>query len=138
MRLLGVDFGSKRIGIAVAESDPRAISLRPALTPAGALKKDAVALVAFAKKEQADKIILGLPENSEGEDQRMARVCRMLADHISGLGVSVELVDESLTSVGAEDHLREMGLKASERKKLRDGEAAARIIERYLDGGAHD
>ncbi len=136
MRLLGVDFGSKRIGIAVAESEPRAISLRPALTPAGALKKDAVALVAFAKKEQADTIVLGVPENFDGEDQRMSRVCRMLADHMISLGARVELVDESMTSVGAEEHLRDMGFKASERKKLRDGEAAARIIERYLDGGA--
>ena len=61
----------------------------------------------------------------------------MLAGQIEALGKSVALVDESLTSVGAEEHLREMGLKASERRKLRDGEAAARILERYFDGVDH-
>ena len=137
MRLLAVDFGSKRIGIAVGESNPRAISLRPILTPAGALKKDAAAIVALATKEQAEVIVVGLPENPGGEDQQMAKVCRMLAGHIEALGKAVALVDESLTSVGAEDHLREMGLKASERRKLRDGEAAARILERYLDEVDH-
>ncbi len=132
MRLLAVDFGSKRIGIAVGESSPMAISLRPVLTPAGALKKDAAAIVAIAKKEQAEVVVVGLPENPGGDDQQMAKVCRMLAGHIEGLGMQVALVDESMTSVGAEDHLKEMGLKASERRKLRDGEAAARILERYL------
>jgi putative Holliday junction resolvase len=137
MRLLGVDFGSKRIGLAVAESSPRALSLRPTLTPAGALKKDAVQIAELAKKEQVDLIVIGLPENAGGEDQRMARVCTMLADHVRSLGLRVELIDESLTSVGAEEHLKDLGLKVSERRKVRDAEAAARILERYLDQEAH-
>lgn len=132
MRLLGVDFGFSRIGIAVGESEPRVVSPRPSFAAAGALKRDAVAIGELAKREEAQAIILGLPLK-DGEEERMARICRMLAGHLEDLGFTVHLVDETLSSVEAENVLFEAGLKASQRRKARDGEAACRIIERYLD-----
>ena len=134
MRLLGVDYGFKRIGLAVTESSIGLPSTRPAATSMGSLKKDAAQIAGIVKREQAEAVVLGLPLEDEAEEGRMARICRTLAGHLyDEHGVQVYLVDESLTSVAAEDMLFSTGMKASQRKKLRDGEAAARILERYLN-----
>ncbi len=134
MRLLGIDFGFKRIGIAVAESEVGIVTPRPPMEASGTLKRDAEAISLLAKREEVDAVVLGLPIEESGEEGRMARICRTLAEHISGNGIVVHLVDESMTSVQADGALRQDGLKASQRRKLRDGEAAALILERYLDG----
>lgn len=134
MRLLGIDFGFKRIGVAVAETEVGIVTPRAAMTASGTLKRDADAIALLARREEVDAVVLGLPVEESGEEGRMARICRTLADHIIGNGIQVHLVDESMTSVQADGTLRQDGLKASQRRKLRDGEAAALILERYLDG----
>jgi putative Holliday junction resolvase len=134
MRLLGIDFGFKRIGVAVAETEVGIVTPRAPFEASGALKRDAEAITLLAKREEVDAVVLGLPIEESGEEGRMARICRTLADHIAGNGIVVHLVDESMTSVQADGALRQDGLKASQRRKLRDGEAAALILERYLDG----
>lgn len=134
MRLLGIDFGFKRIGVAIAETEVGIVTPRPPLSASGALKKDAELLAAYAKREEAAAIVLGLPIEESGVEGRMARICRTLAQHLEGNGITVHLVDESMTSVHADGALRDEGLKASQRRKLRDGEAAALILERYLGG----
>ena len=132
MRLLGVDFGFKRIGIAVAETEVGIVTPRPPMTASGTLKIDAVEIAKMAKREEATAVVMGLPIEESGEEGRMARIFRTLGDHIVGNGVPVYFVDESMTSVQADSLLREDGLKASQRRKLKDGEAAALILERYL------
>lgn len=134
MRLLGVDFGFKRIGLAVGDSETGFTTPCLPLPAAGALKRDAEAIHQQARKEQANAIVLGYPLGDEGEAGRMARIARTLKEHLEALGHQVHLVDESLTSVEAESAMLEAGLKASVRKKHRDGEAACRILERYMDG----
>jgi len=134
MRLLGIDFGFKRIGVAVAETEVGIVTPRSPLTASGTLKKDAETIAAYARREEVDAVVLGLPVEESGEEGKMARIFRTLADHIIGNGIPVHLVDESMTSVQADGTLRQEGLKASQRRKLRDGEAAALILERYLDG----
>ena len=133
MRLLGIDFGFKRIGIAVAETEVGIVTPRPPIAASGTLKIDATEIAKMAKREEVDAVIIGLPIEESGEEGRMARICRTLGEHISGNGVTVHLVDESMSSVQADKLLREDGLKASQRRKLKDGEAAALILERYLD-----
>ncbi|MDR3689965.1 MAG: Holliday junction resolvase RuvX [Fimbriimonas sp.] len=132
MRLIGIDFGFKRIGVAIAETEFGVVTPRPAVAASGTLKKDADAISAMARREEADAVVIGLPVETAGEEGRMARVCRTLGSHIAGNGLVVHFVDESMTSVQADDSLREEGLKASQRRKLRDGEAAALILERFL------
>jgi len=133
MRLLGIDFGFKRIGVAVGETEVGIVTPRAPMAASGTLKKDADAITLLARREEVDAVVLGLPVEESGEEGRMARICRTLAGHIIGNGIQVHLVDESMTSVQADGTLREEGLKASQRRKLRDGEAAALILERYLD-----
>ncbi len=132
MRLLGVDFGGTRIGIAVVDSATKLPRALAPLASSGTLAKDAAAIRAVAAEQGADQIIVGLPL-SQGEETRMSKVCRQLAVRIAELGSLVDLEDESLTSHEAETSLREAGLKGSVVKRKLDGEAACRILERYLE-----
>jgi len=132
MRLLGVDFGFKRIGLAVVDSDIKLPAPRPTLAASGKLKNDAQTLHELAKKEQANAIVIGLPVEPDGSEGRMARICRQLAGQIEALGTTVHFVDERLTSIEAEQNLFAEDLKASQRKKRLDSEAACLILERYL------
>lgn len=134
MRLLGVDFGQKRIGIAVGETEFGVTSPRPAMSASGSLKRDAESISALARHEEAQVIVVGLPGTFE-EDDRQSRLCGTLADNLRGLGWTVELVDESMTSVEAHDVAREVGLTAAERRRVVDSEAACRILDRYLGLG---
>jgi putative holliday junction resolvase len=134
MRLLGVDFGFKRIGLAVADGDFGVATPRSGLAASGKLETDAEAIAALARKEEVQEIVLGLPLEPEGAEGRMARICRQLAGHLEARGFQVRLVDETLSSVAAEEGLLRQGLKGSHRRKLRDGEAARIILERYLHG----
>jgi len=132
VRLLGIDFGFARIGAAVTDDAVGLPTPLPALNASGKLKVDAVAIATLAKRQEAEKIVLGLPLE-DGEEGKMARVMRQLGGHLQTAGLVVDFVDETLTSVEAEGVLLGTGMKASERRKHRDGEAACRILERYLD-----
>ena len=133
MRVLGIDLGLRRIGVATGESAPRATSLRPAITASGTLKRDAESIAAVARREQADALVVGVPLGDEGEDEKVARAALKLADTLKAMGWTVHTANEAMTSVEAEANLRREGGTASVRRKLRDGEAARLIIERFFD-----
>jgi putative Holliday junction resolvase len=134
MRVLGVDFGFKRIGLAVTDSAvglPRPLSV---MTATGTLKRDAESIAAVAKVESVDEIVVGLPLERGGVEGRMAGVCRQLGEHLQGHGYPIHFVDESMTSYASEGQMIEAGVKASVRKRRLDSEAAALILERFLRG----
>jgi putative Holliday junction resolvase len=128
MRVLGVDFGSKRIGLAVGESEFAIVSPRPHILASGTLARDAEQIRIVASKESAERVVVGIPYNEE--DRRMERVCGKLAEELRKLGLAVDTVDESMTSVGAEQVMGE--LRGSQVRRRKDGEAACRIVERYF------
>ncbi len=130
MRVLGVDFGSKKIGIAVGGDDPMIVTAQPNLVPSGTLKIDAIALSELAKKWEAEAIVLGIPVNEA--DPKMQRICGLLAERIRETGTEVFEVDETLTSVEADEVWRGEGYSVATRKRLRDGEAARIIVERFF------
>jgi putative Holliday junction resolvase len=132
LRILGVDWGSKRIGLAIAESEHGIVSPRSNLVPTGTLKLDAQNILDAAKREEAGLVVVGLPIEPDGQEGKMARLVRQLAGNIEGV-LPVAFVDETLTSVEAISAMAEAGLKASERRKKVDAEAACRILERYLE-----
>ncbi len=135
MRLLGIDFGGAKIGVAVAESSRRIATPRQPIKASGRLADDAAQIVRTLGEEAADQVVLGLPLDAEGET-KMSRVCRQLGALIEGLGTPVAYVDESLTSHSAETEMLGAGLKGSQRRKSVDGESACRILERYLESHA--
>lgn len=133
MRLVGVDWGSARIGIAVGEAEFRVATARPPLKASGKLLSDAEAIKAVATKEQAQAVVVGLPYEEDGSAGKMVRLCTMLADHLRGLGVQTFTVDESGSTHQAEANLRKNeDFKASDRRKQRDGEAACVILDRFF------
>ena len=133
MRVLGIDFGGKRIGVAIGETEHNVASPRPQIEATGTLHLDAVNIVSIAKKEETAKVVIGTPVVGT-EETKMSRICRMLGSEIEKLGVSVEYVDESMTSVRAEEALRTQQWTAATVKKHLDSEAACQILERYFGG----
>jgi putative Holliday junction resolvase len=134
MRVLAVDFGRVRIGL--AEGDP-AVGLatpRAPINATGTLAKDAANIAAAARQASAELVALGWPIH---DDPKAARIAERLADLIRAEGLPTELVDESLTTVESHDAMREAGLTAAQRKKRVDSEAACRILVRYFNGNGN-
>jgi len=132
VRLLGVDLGKSRIGLAVMETVSQLSRPLPAIAAKGALKMDAAQVFAAAQAEQAEGFVLGLPLE-DGIEGKMASVMRRFGVELEALGGTVFFVDETLTSVEASTALVETGMKASQRKKRLDSEAACRILDRYME-----
>ncbi len=132
MRLLGVDFGRVRIGLAVMDSDTHLARNLPPLSATGTLQKDAIAIAKIAANEEANRVILGLPLQQDGEG-KAAAIIRRLGNEIVTQGYEVGYADESLTSKAAESEMRDHGLKASQMRKSMDGMAATLILERYVE-----
>lgn len=136
MRALGIDFGKRRIGVAV--SDPTGVIAQPLPTlqrrtgkrmPLGALKK-------LAEAYRAQMIVVGLPLAPSGDDTDWTRTVRKAAERLSERsGLPVELVDERYTSARAERTVRSLGLskRKREQKHRVDAIAAVLILQSWLD-----
>jgi putative Holliday junction resolvase len=132
LRLAAIDFGGTRIGRAVGDDTVNVASPRPPLTATGTLSKDAAALIEWAKQEEAVALVLGLPLQSDGGETKMSRVCRKLGELLA-VHIPVHMVDEWMTSHEAETAMVDAGLKGSQRRHASDGEAACRILERFME-----
>ena len=138
MRVLGVDFGKKRIGLAL--SDASGILARPwqAIT-AGATPRASATLVAAIIRDAGaddpvDAVVVGLPRRLTGEDTDQTAPTRQFAAALADLaGVRVHLQDERLTSVEAESRLAVHERDWRKRKAKIDATAAAIILQDYLD-----
>ena len=112
-RSLGVDYGTKRVGLAI--SDPLGITARPlSVVSRSTVVGEVVNLV---KEHEVDTIVVGLPTGLSGD----------------ATGVEVILADERYTSRIAEDALLESGMKRRKRRESVDKVAAAIILQDYLD-----
>lgn len=134
MRALGVDFGERRIGLAVSDETGGIV------VPVGVVlrRSDAAAvreIAAAAAEREVRAVVVGLPRLASGFEGPMARRARSFARKLAeASGLPVELQDESLTSASAESDLREAGLGARARAAARDAEAAARLLRDWLEG----
>jgi putative Holliday junction resolvase len=136
VRYLGVDLGRKTIGLALADDVLRtARALRTVRRRGGAADLAAVAEVARA--DEISRAVLGLPFNMDGSEGASARLARSFAPLLeAALGVPVELFDERLSTFEAESRLRERGVSAKDRREMIDAEAAAVILQGWLDRSA--
>jgi putative Holliday junction resolvase len=132
-RVLGIDLGARRIGVAV--SDGLGLTAQPHATLArrGGVR-DLEAIAAVVAAQGAVAVVLGLPLDPEGEEGAAARGARAFAERLRGvLSVPVELVDESFSTVEAEQVLLEADLSRARRRQVVDRVAAAVILQRWLD-----
>jgi putative Holliday junction resolvase len=132
MRLLGVDIGEVRIGIAL--SDPTGTLCTPLMTlDAEGVPKDQQRIAELAIEHEAQAIIVGLPINMDGSYGPAARLAQSFC---RALRLETELpvitYDERLTSHEAEARLRAAGVQPSRQKGRVDSAAAALILESYL------
>jgi len=133
VRVLAVDPGSKRVGLAL--SDPTAtIAQALSAVPAEPGETLATRLAEIAKANEARRIVVGLPLRLDGTRGPEAAAAKELADalrHTSGL--PVELVDERMTTAAAERSLIAGGMKREKRRLVVDGVAATLLLQGHLD-----
>lgn len=131
MKVMGVDFGRSRIGIAFGETEFGIATARPPLIATGTLAKDAEAIAVMARREEATTVVLGLPL-IDGEETKGSKIVRRLGNLIAAHGLLTAYVDEAWTTSETHEALIAEGVRASERKGIIDSESAARILMRYF------
>ena len=133
MRVLAVDYGDSRIGLAV--SDVLGIIASPVGTvKSSGMRGDIDTIASKAKELGAETIVIGLPLNMDGSEGVRAEKTRKLASILEKVsGLEVQLIDERLTTVSAERVLDEAEMKWDKRKKVVDTISAQIILQTYLD-----
>jgi putative Holliday junction resolvase len=134
--ILGVDHGTRRLGLAV--SDPDGVIATPSGTAEVRGDDAAVAAVVKAAAEAgAERIVVGLPVNMDGSEGGMAAKVRgFVAAVAAATGLPVETWDERLTTVMVEKALVAADLTRHKRRGVRDKLAAQAILQSYLDARA--
>jgi putative holliday junction resolvase len=135
-RVLGIDYGERRIGLAV--SDPTALIAQPLPTlPRRRGKRPPMAdILRICEEQEVAAAVVGLPIDLEGEDTDWTREVRTFAAALARRsGLPVHLVDERLSSKAAERTVRALGLpkRQRERKERVDAAAAMLILQAFLD-----
>ncbi len=131
MRILAIDFGRKRIGLALSDPGASLALPQPPLVRQGKGWWDG--LLGLIREHQVSEIVVGLPRNMDGSEGAAAEVCRKFADELKERsGATVSLLDERLSSQAASQALREGGLKARDQKGKLDSVAASLLLQVYL------
>lgn len=132
-RLLGLDYGSHRIGTAL--SDPLGITAQPlpAIRRRGD-NRDIEAIAVLVREFSVDGVVLGLPLLLDGTEGEQAKRARAFGEKIvDRLGIPVETWDERMTTVQAERHLIASGVRREKRKEVRDSLSAVILLQCLLD-----
>lgn len=134
MRTLGLDLGSKRIGVAVSDISGTIASPLTVLTRSRSRRHDHDEIARLVRAEEAEIVVVGLPRSLSGDLGPAARgVLRETEALATVVGVPVETYDERLTTVAAESALREAGIHGQARRQKVDKVAAAVILQGWLE-----
>ena len=139
MRIIGLDFGSKTVGVAVSDAmlvTAQGVETIPRKSP-GKLRQTLARVEELIVEYQVEQIVLGFPKNmnnTEGERCEKTLQFKEMLERRSGL--PVVLWDERLTTVAAERTLMESGVRREKRKSYVDKIAAVLILQGYLDAQA--
>ncbi|RFC36200.1 MAG: putative holliday junction resolvase [Candidatus Nitrotoga sp. SPKER] len=131
--LLGFDFGTKRIGVAVGNSI--SCTARPLTTLHGEQNEQRFAAISELIREwEPSALVVGLPSYDDGTPHELTRLCRRFAQRLKGrFDLPTILVDERYTSTAASSQLTEMGVRGIKQKPLLDQVAAQHILQAYFD-----
>ncbi|OGW77194.1 MAG: Holliday junction DNA helicase RuvA [Omnitrophica bacterium RIFCSPLOWO2_02_FULL_45_16] len=133
MRIMGIDFGTKRVGIAVSDE---LLLIAHGMTSLNRkdLKSDMEEIARLAQANGVEEIIVGLPLNMDGTYSAKTKEAIEFIDQLSKVvTVPVKTWDERLTSMQAERVLLEADMSRAKRKKLTDKLAAQIILQSYID-----
>ncbi len=135
-RILGLDFGSKTVGVAI--SDPLLITAQSLETivreSPNKLRRTYARIEEIVAEYGVEKIVVGLPKHMNDDEGERALLTREFADKLSRrTGMEIIMWDERLTTVMAERVLQESGVRRENRKTYIDSVAATFILQDYLD-----
>ncbi len=133
-RIVGVDFGERRVGIAV--SDPTGLIARTAgIIERRSDQQAAEHIARLVQDWNAEAVVVGLPLNADGSEGFQARRVRRFASLLQEMVGECPIIlwDESLSSIEARDLLTERGKSSRRRRRHHDDVAAAVILQSYLD-----
>src|SRR5688572_20104790 len=133
MRTLGLDYGTKTIG--VAASDGLGLTAQTVTTIRRTnLKADLAALKELVREYEVDRFVVGLPLNMDGSEGPRAEATRKFVEALTEvLGLPVELWDERLSTVAAQRTLLEADVSRAKRREVIDQMAAQFILQGWLD-----
>ena len=133
MRIMALDVGSKRIGVAL--SDPLKITAQGLETfQRTTLEEDIRGLWQLIDQHEVSQLVVGLPKNMDGTiGFKAEEVQQFVADLTAQRSIEVIWVDERLTTVSAERTLLDADVSRAKRKKVIDKMAAVLILQSYLD-----
>jgi len=129
MRILGIDFGDRRVGVAVSDPTGTLASPLPTLKRRAGKRPPLAALEALVKEYGVVGLVMGLPLTPRGEESDWTRTVREVGEALARrTGLPVHFVDERYTSVQAERAVRGLGLPKGKREQKERIDAAAAVI----------
>jgi putative holliday junction resolvase len=135
-RVLGVDLGARRIGLSCSDATGTLASPLKVLERTGDRARDHAAIVETAREAEAERIVVGLPRSLDGSEGPAARAVHVEADELqsaAGPAIVIELHDERLTTVIAEQRLAEAGVRGRARRRVVDAAAATEILQSWIE-----
>jgi putative holliday junction resolvase len=134
MRVLAIDYGRVRLGLALSDEEGVLATPLPALARS---PRDLTQILELTRQRSVSRIVVGLPLLMDGRVGTMAEEARAFARQVEdSTSLPVDLLDERWTSAEAERAMLEGNLSRERRKELRDGLAAVLILQAYLDRSA--
>ncbi len=138
-RALGLDYGERRVGVALSDPSRTIATPLPTLTRRRGKRAPVGAVVELVAQHDVSDVVLGLPLGLDGDENDWTREVRAFGDAIARrANVPVHYVDERMTSVRAERAVRGLGLPKGERERRDrvDAAAAVLILQAWLDSRA--
>ena len=133
-RLLGVDWGERRIGLALSDESQLLAQPLTTLTRRPGKRFPMQRFLAAVKEHGVTGVVVGLPLEADGSEGAAARAARAVGEDIGARsGLRVEFVDERMTTARVLSAVREMGGGTRGRKEDLDALAATLVLQQYLD-----
>ena len=133
MRILGLDYGSKTVGVAVSDEllfTAQGLEIVRRQSP-NKLRQSLARIEEIIEEYNVERIVLGYPKNMNNTEGEKTKEFKEMLERRTGL--EVILWDERLTTVSADKHMMESGIRRENRKKFVDEIAAVFILQGYLD-----
>ena len=131
-RLIGLDHGSRRIGVAVGETETGMAFARDAILRRN-LAADIETIRSMVEREDAALVVIGLPVNMDGTEGEQAASARRFGERLVAIGMTIAYEDERLSSWEAGERLSEAGRRPRRESGELDSTAARVILQQYLD-----
>lgn len=132
VRILGLDVGSKTIGLAV--SDELGMYAHPITTlQRHGTQKDAQKIATYCNQYNTKEVVIGLPLDLNGQETHRSQRVKILGDALQKMGLNVHYEDESFSTITAYEQLATAGMKKKKQQEVIDQQAAVVILSGWLE-----